>query len=186
MSTNVQIWNPNGNNMETDTQYVGDSQRQNGAQQNQEFNSILANKLFYQLTVYIYGLFKAMAQKGYTTSDSNVSQLVSTCMDILTWKDLGLQTVSYGASVVFDCSQASVFQLTLAGNTTISVPNGRAGQMITVIINSGTGGGWSVTWPSNVVSAGIPDTSDSGVNNVQTFVCDANGYFRPIGPMSQS
>lgn len=186
-NTNIQIWNPSGNNMETDAQYTADAQRSSGASDGQVFYSSLANKLFYQVTTYLAGLFQSLANKGYSTSDGNLNGIISACSNLLTRADLGLKVVPYASSVTFDASTASSFKVVLAGNLSFSIVNAYAGQVVTLIFNSGSGNAsWSITWPGNVVGYGSPDLTDANVNNIQSFICDDAGTFRPIGVMTES
>jgi hypothetical protein len=185
--TNMQIWNPSQNNTLTDAQYTANTQRANGAAAAQLFPSALANKLFTQVTTYLTALFTSLANKGYGTSDQNFTTLTQACSNILTKADFGLQVVPYASSVSFNAAQASSFKVTLNGNLSFSVANPYPGQIITFIFNSGAGNAsWTLTWPSNVASPGVPDLTDQNVNNVQSFICDDTYTLRPLGPMTIS
>lgn len=86
-TTNLQQWNPTAVNQENDAAYAADSQRSGGATNPSIFQAELANKLFYQTTTFLTALFTAFANKGFTTSDSNLSTLTATCANFLTTAD---------------------------------------------------------------------------------------------------
>ncbi len=92
-TTNLQQWNPTAVNQENDAQYTADSQRAGGATNPAIFQAELANKAYYQWSTFLTALFQAFANKGYTTSDSNISSLTAQCANFATSNDLtGLQT----------------------------------------------------------------------------------------------
>src|SRR5580693_8457268 len=68
-SSNLNQWNPNAANQESDSTYAGDSQRAGGAVDGQYWDSVLANKILYQLSTIICALGQSLAGKGITLSD---------------------------------------------------------------------------------------------------------------------
>lgn len=87
-SSNIQQWNPNQTNQETDSQYTSDSLRANGAANPSIFPSATANKLFYQLSTFIAAFAQALSNKGYAISDASISTLASTLANVVTQADL--------------------------------------------------------------------------------------------------
>jgi|SRR6185312_1476967 len=72
-ATNFLQWNPNALNQETDTAYSGDSVRSGGAPANAIFASALANKAFYQWSIWIAAMANMMANKGYSPNDGSAT-----------------------------------------------------------------------------------------------------------------
>ena len=68
-------WNPGAANQETDAAYAADTQRTGGAAAPSLFSSVLANKLFFQLSTMVAALAQVMANAGQTVSDANLSNL---------------------------------------------------------------------------------------------------------------
>ncbi len=186
--TNLIQWNPTAANQETDAEYLADSQRAGGATNPSLFDATLANKLFYQMSTYLTGLFTAFGNKGFATSDASLAALTAQCANFLTTADVlpGTSTVAYAATVVFDCSRANGFEVTLTGNiTSLTVINAAVGQVITLtFIQDGTGGR-TVAFPSNVKSPGAPSISPSDVS-VQQFKVLKDTFLHPIGPVMVS
>lgn len=72
-STNFLQWNPNAINQETDTAYNGDSMRSGGAPANAIFASPLANKGFYQWSIFVAAFAQMLATKGYSPNDGSAT-----------------------------------------------------------------------------------------------------------------
>ncbi len=177
------IWNPNQNNQETDTAYAADSTRANGAVDPTTFLSILGNKAFNQWSTYLWALFTAFANKGFSTSDSSASTLVAQCANFLTTADVkGGTAVPFSSTPTLNCAQYNAFQITLTGNITLTVSNGVAYQLVTLAFTQDSVGGRTVTFPSNVLSPGTPGTA-AGKTSAQQFMQMADGNFHPVGPM---
>jgi hypothetical protein len=188
-STNLLQWNPSAANQENDTAYAADSQRAGGATNPSVFPSILANKLYYQLSTYMTALFTAFANKGFSTSDASLATLTAQCMNFLTTADVkpGITTVSYAASVTFDCNQAKGFQVTMNGNiTSLTVTNAQAGDELTfVFIQDGSGGHTVSGIGGNVFGSGAPDTTPGKVS-IQQFKVLQDLSIRASGPVTVS
>ena len=75
-SQNFQVWNPNGNNQETDAQYVADTQRSGGAVAG-IFPSSTFNKFAFQVSTMIAAIATELANRGYNISDGNQNGIVS-------------------------------------------------------------------------------------------------------------
>jgi acyl dehydratase len=189
-TTNLQQWNPTAVNQETDAAYLADSQRAGGATNPSEFDATLANKLFYQCTTYLDGLFSAFAAKGFTTSDSSLSTLTAQCANFLTTADVlpNVVNVTYAASVTLNAASANGFYLlALTGNLTIAAVTGlNAGQPIALYYQQDGVGGRTVAFPSSVLGAAQPDPVANAVS-LQLFGYDAvTGYLRAAGPLVSS
>lgn len=190
-TTNVQQWNPGAANQENDAAYLADSQRAGGATDPSLFLSPLANKVFYQMSTYLTALFTAFAAKGFTTSDSNLSTLTAQCANFLTSADFraNLQNVAYAPNVSFDVSQSLGFQLTLAGNSSITVSNVAPGDIVAFLFvqdSSGSrtvtfSGGVPVLWPSGA----LIDPTPNAITMV-LFKGDVAGQLVQITPAMSS
>lgn len=189
-TTNLQQWNPTAANQETDAQYAADSQRSSGASNPSQFDAKLANKLFYQLSTFLFALFTSFANKGFTTSDSSASSLTAQCNNFLTTADVlpGLQTVGYAPTLVLDCSKADGFQVTLTGNvTSLTIVNSTFGQTVTLAFTQDSVGGRTVALSTagNLLSPGVIDTT-SNLTSRQTFQRLGDGNLHPSTVMTVS
>lgn len=183
-TTNLQQWNPNQNNQETDAQYAADSQRTGGAANPSLFASVLSNKLFYQTTTYLLALFQSFANKGFTTSDASLAALTAQCAHFVTTADLrgDMQAVPYSPTLTLDCSKYNGFEITLTGNVSLTLANGSFGQRLVMALVQDSVGGHTATWPSNVISPGAL-SGTAGATNVQEFVYRSDNNFHPITPV---
>jgi hypothetical protein len=185
-STNFQQWNPEAANQETDSEYTADSARSGGVVDGEVFNAETANKLFFQSTTFPAAFARSMANKGFTVSDADFNQLVTVLSNVLTTADqkAALQSVSFGASLTFDCSKANGFQITLGGNVTSSTVVGASpGQIVTfVLIQDGTGG-HTFAWPTSITGTS-PIDGTANITNVQQFIARADGTLRPINALA--
>src|SRR6202041_385221 len=110
-TTNMQVWNPTAANQENDAAYTADPVRAGGAVDPEIFLALLANKVFYQSSTYLTALFTAFANKGFTTSDSNLSTLTAQCANFLTTADLPtlLVSVAYSTTPTFNAAASDGF-----------------------------------------------------------------------------
>jgi hypothetical protein len=186
-TTNLLQWNPTGANQETDAAYLADSQRAGGATDPSLFASVLANKAFYQWSTYLYAFFTAFANKGFSTSDANVSTLTAQCANFLTSADIkpGLQYVLYAPTLTFNCTQANGFQVPLNGNLSFTLSTPSIGQQILLAFTQDGVGGHTVTWPSSVVGYGTVDTTANKTSQ-QLFIVLNDNLLHPISPMTVS
>lgn len=189
-STNAQQWNPNASNQETDAQYTADSQRAQGAQNTSIFLSITANKMFYQLSTYLTALFQAFADKGFTTSDSNLNTLTAVCANFLTSVDVrsGLTVLAYAPNIALNIAQTVGYVIALAGNTAIGSVTGYApGQLLLMVYQQNGTGGYTVAYPAgDFVGAVQPDPAPN-TYSAQLFYVGSAGYpIQALGPMVSS
>jgi hypothetical protein len=187
-STNFLQWNPNGVNQETDTQYAADAMRSGGATDPSVFASVLANKLFYQLTTFVAALATALANKGFTVNDTSLAQLESVLANIITTADLKptVMDVPFSSTPTFDASKANGFLMTLSGNvTSSSVINLSPRQVITFAIAQNGIGGYGFAFPSSAKSPGTVDPT-SNAFSIQQFLADDSLNLHPITPMMVS
>lgn len=184
-TTNFLPFNPGQANQETDTAYTADSTRTGGAGVDGIFPSALANKLFYQCAGFVSAFCNALAGKGYSPEDTNLTTLQGVLANVITAADLNgnLIAVTYAPAVTFNCSTNNGFQLTLTGNVTSSIISGMAiGQEITIGILQDGVGGRTFTWPAGVTTAGTPDPTPNALS-VQRFKKWLDGSIRAITPM---
>jgi hypothetical protein len=183
-STTLLQWNPTQANQESDATYLADSQRSGGATNPSLFASVLANKAFNQWSNYLFALFTAFANKGFGTSDANITTLISQCANFLTTADVkpDLAYVLYAPTLVLDASTANGFQITLTGNLSFTITGLTVGQPITLAFTQDGVGGRVVTFPSNVASPGTPSGTPN-INSVQTFIVLNDNILHPNAPM---
>lgn len=183
-TTTALQWNPTQANQESNAAYLADGQRVGGATNPSIFDAVLANKLFNQLSNYIFALFTMYANKGFTTDDSNISTLITQCANFLTTADVktGLEYVSYSPTLVFDASHYAGFQVTLTGDLSFTITGASIGDLVTLAFTQDGIGGRAVTYPSNVVGGGAPSTTPNS-NNVQLFKVLNDNILHAVGPM---
>lgn len=186
-TTNLLQWNPTAVNQETDSQYAADSTRAGGAVDPTIFLSVLGNKAFFQWSTYLTALFTAFANKGFTTSDSNISTLTAQCTHFLTTADVlpSVQLVTYASSITLNAAQANGFYIVgMTGNLTIAAINGlTSGQQITMYYQQDSTGGRTVSFPGVFEGAAQPDPTANSVS-VQVFGYDiTTSTLRAITPL---
>ena len=185
MSSNFLVFDPTGANAETDAQYLVDANRLSGVVDNTEFYAALANKLFYQTSIMCAALAQSLANKGYVISDANYAALITALSNLLTPADNtgGLIVVAYAASVNFDCSTHSKFQITLTGNCNATFINATVGQeLMAIFIQDSTGGR---TFIANAQGA-VAGSTDPGSVSIQKFVVLADGSIHAVTPVAVS
>jgi hypothetical protein len=92
---NFQIWNPNNTNQENDSAYTADALRSGGIPSGAIFPSPTANKLFYQISVFVAEFAQMLLAKGYNCVDSPPSNLLATLQNILTNADIAGKLVQF-------------------------------------------------------------------------------------------
>jgi hypothetical protein len=91
MPTNKFIqWNPTKANQESDTAYAADSQRSGGAANPSIWDSVLANKVLYQLSTMVAAIGQAITDGGHDANDAVLNDLV-TALEV-TWAKLNGST----------------------------------------------------------------------------------------------
>lgn len=185
MTTNMLQWNPTASNQENDAAYLADSQRTGGATNPSVFQSVLANKLFYQVTTYLTALFTAFSNKGFSTSDLNLGTLTAQCANFLTTADVhpGAQLVPYAPLLAFDAAHYDGFQVVLSGNLSFTVSSPTPGQRIALVFTQDVAGGHNVTFPSTVKNPGSVSTA-AGTTSIQYFIVLFDNQLYPLGPMT--
>ena len=181
-STNFLPFNPSQANQESDSTYLVDATRTGGAGVDAIWPSPSANKTLYQVAGGMYALMQMMANKGFTTLDSNLATLTAVMANLLTTADvpIGLQSVPWTSTPVFNAAKYSGFQVTLSGATSFTISGQVAGQVIGLLwVQDGTGGR-SITFPGNVNGGAQPDQTP-GVLSAQLFKVDASLNLNAIG-----
>jgi hypothetical protein len=193
MSTsNFLPWGPatGSAQQETDAEYLGDSNRANGAPLNSLFASALANKLFLQVTAMVYALGQFMVGQGFDASDANLSTLVtnltSAILSVLIPKIVG---VIWSAHPTFATPNPPtpivIFEITLSGNVTGgTLTNFTEGVVYIFIVHQDSTGGRGFVWPSGIPGAAV----DPGANktSIQMFLTDSLSNAHPLGPLTSS
>ena len=186
-STNFQQWNPSQNNQETDAGYTSDSQRVGGAPVDTAFPSATANKLFYQTTTGVTALMLMLAAKGFVVNDTNIGTLASVLSALLTTADVrpNLQVISWSSTVTCNASAFLGFQINLAGNTTIILNGGSAGDEVTFILTQDSTGSRTITWPGTFQNPPQPDPTPSSTS-VLSFKKNSAGNWLNQNPAMSS
>jgi hypothetical protein len=183
-STNFLPFNPSQANQESDSAYLVDATRTGGAGVDALWPSPSANKTLYQVAGGVYALMQMMATKGFTTLDSNLATLTAVMANLLTTADvpIGLQSVPWTSTPVFNAAKYGGFQVTLSGASTAFTISGQTpGQIVGLIwVQDGTGSR-VVTFPGNVNGGAQPDSA-AGVLSCQLFKADAAGNLDAVGP----
>ena len=182
-STNFLPFNPGQANQENDAAYLVDATRTGGAGVDAIWPSPSANKSLYQACGGVYALMQMMANKGFVCSDANLATLSGVLANILTTADVqgGLQTVAWASTLVFNAAKYSGFQVTLTGNTTVSVTGQIGGELIGLLWLQDGVGGRTVSFAGNIKGATQPDPA-ANVLTVQLFKVDAAGNLNAVGP----
>jgi hypothetical protein len=112
-ATNFLVWNPNSTNQEDDAAYLADPQRSGGAQLDDVFMSPLANKLFYQLSIWVAAFADSLVAKGYSPNDADLAALTAVLANVLTVADITtlgiLTTAAYPISIAHGGTGATSF-----------------------------------------------------------------------------
>ncbi len=184
-STTVLQFDPLQTNCESDAAYLADSNRAGGFSTGAIWPSLIANKSLNQVSNYLFALFTAFAQKGFTTNDDNVPLLTAVCANFLTTADILPNIVSVASSPTpsFNAGASNGFQMTLTGNVTGSTISGLTpGQLIAFYFVQDGIGGRTVSFPASFVGAIQPDPAPSAVS-LQMFRIDLAGIPRAVTPV---
>ena len=189
-STNFQQWNPNQTNQESDSQYSSDSTRQSGAVDNTAFLSTLANKLFYQISTLATALAQAMANKGYTATDTSLSQLTTVFQNIVTQADQvpPMIALPFASNLTFDGSKTNGWDVSLSGNVTASSTiNLVPGRVYTFVMSQDNVGGRVISAPPAIGNLWVqPDPGPNAVSQISYYVRVTDGSVRPQTGMTVS
>jgi len=123
--------------------------------------------------------------------DGNITALISNFLAAVEAVATGAAApkvvqVAFSSNITFNCALGSSlipsFEVTLTGNTTLTVTNALPGQLVIMnFIQDGTGGR-TVGFPANVNDAGTPDPT-AGASCSQLFRVGSNSNLYAIGPM---
>lgn len=69
-------------------------------------------------------------------------------------------------AVTLDEDDSNAFYIELTENTTITMPNGRDGQVISLAVKQDATGGWTLTLAGNVLEVGTIDTTASAYSHI--------------------
>ena len=164
-SSNFLPFNPSLNNAEADAAYAADTLRISGGATGAIIPALFFNKALAQPTLLAAALAQAMANKGYTISDSNYTNLIAALANIRTTADEvpGIISVTYASSLSFNAAAATGFEVVLTGNVASStLSNFAPGQLLIFILVQDSIGGRSFSWPSAIASPpGVSETPNA-------------------------
>jgi hypothetical protein len=184
-TTNLLPFNPNQTNQETDATYLEDSNRSGGFGTDAIWPSVLANKTLNLLSNYLFALFTAFAQKGFTTNDDNVPLLIAQCANFLTSADIlpAIMALAFSPTPAFNFGASNAYQMTLTGNITASTAKGLTpGQLVAFYFLQDSVGGRTVSYPGGFFSTVQPDPAP-GALSVILFRVDVSGAVRAAAPL---
>ena len=184
-TTNFQTWDEPLNNIETDAQYTSDTLRSAGITTGALLPSATLNKLYLQSSIFPAAFCAMMANKGFSTSDQDFTNLVAVLANVKTSADFlqSIEVVPYATSVVLDCAVSLEFWLTLTGAVSSStLTNVQAGNLILIAISQNATGGWTFVWPSNISSPGAVCPQPLSTS-VQLFIALSGSVIVPATPM---
>jgi hypothetical protein len=187
-STNILPWNPTGANQETDAAYAADSQRSGGATNPSFFLSVLANKLFFQMTAVAYSLCTAMAAKGFTMDDNNTAAMIAAFEQLVTSAAIlpPLVVETFASSMTFNCTTANGFYVLLTGNvTSLTVSGAMLGQPVMFVFKQDSTGGRTVAMPGNMINFGTPDPT-ANATSIQWGIELPDGNIHAVTGMTVS
>jgi len=181
-TTNFLIFDPGYANAENDTAYLGDASRAGGLDVNAILTSSLLNKVLIQLSQMVSAIAVMLQNKGFSTSDSNFSALVSALSNIVTTADAkaGILGMVYSPTANFNMSLNAAFTMTLTGNLTSPTFSGFVpGTTVTFAWQQDAVGGRTVTYGGSFYTPGPaqPDPTPLAVS-LQSFICLTDGIFR--------
>lgn len=191
-TNNFLQFNPPATNQENDASYAADSLRSGGIPTNAIFPSPLANKLFYQLSIFVAAFAQMMADKGYNLSDSDFNTLKAILANVLTNADTVLYAlIPYSLSPTFNAAAGAknriTFEIILTGNVTSStLVNVAAGQEVVFIIRQDATGGRTFSWPVQIAGLVGPVDPTPSTKSTQSFIVGGDGSLYPLSPMSVS
>jgi hypothetical protein len=188
-SNGFQQWNPSKSNQLSDAAYTTNALRSGGAQVDDILPSNVWNKFAYDESVAVWAIMQMLANKGYSPSPDNPTTLTAVAANILTNADIlpPMKQVAFSTALVFDCSVANGFQVTLTANvSSLTVKNAVFGQRIGLAFTQNSGGPWSVPFPSNVVSPGNVALIPANKRGIQYFTFLEDNKFHPDTVMTVS
>ena len=151
-STNFLRHNPNKNNQLSDGDFSSNTQRTGGYGVDDLVPSSLINKQLYQSSIFCAAMAQAIANKGYDVLDTDYNNLVAVFGNMVLSADqiAPMIRVPWATSMVFDASQATGFDVLLAGAVAVSqFVNARAGQEYKFAIRQdAVNGQYNFAWPS--------------------------------------
>lgn len=188
-STNFQQFNPTQSNQETDSAYTSDALRTGGVQLNNTLPSVLLNKLWYQVSTFVYAFAEMLVAKGYSPMDTSASALATVLANVLTNADTQPEflVVTYSSTALFNRALAKSFAMYLTGPLTApTLSNQQAGQYIMFWFYQESPGGFPVTWPSNIQGGGVIDgTAPAGAIFQQIFYVGPDLVARAVSGITQ-
>lgn len=184
-TTNLLQFNPDQTNQETDATYLADSNRSGGFGTDAIWPSVLANKTLNLLSNYLFALFTAFAQKGFTTNDDNVPLLIAQCANFLTSADIlpAIMPLAFSPTPAFNFGASNAYQMTLTGNITASTASGvTPGQLIAFYFLQDSVGGRTVSYPGAFFGTLQPDPTPNSLS-VLLFRVDVSGNASAATPL---
>lgn len=188
-NTNALQWNSAAVNQETDSQYASDPQRTGGAGTDSILPSATFNKFAYNVSTYVAALGQMMANKGFSTSDADLSVLTAAFSNLLTTADqkAALTLVPYSPTPTLNAATSNGFYMPLSGNSAVqSIALMTGGQVVGIIYQQDSVGGRVVTFPSSYYGLSTPDPAPNSVS-VQFLTFDSySNTVQALGPLVSS
>jgi hypothetical protein len=165
-SSNILVWDLPQTNMQSDPTYSGDAQRSNGGIDGVAFPSALFNKFGLQTSAVAYAIGQLLASRGYVISDSNVPAIVTALQSMFANVPgkSPLQQLSYSPAQALNAALYLGFQITLAGNSVLTISGQNIGDTIFFIFIQDGVGGRTITWPSGFFGFVQPDPTANSIS----------------------
>lgn len=173
-TSNFQQFNPPATNQENDAAYTGDPLRAGGIPVDAICPSPVANKLFYQLSIFVAAFGQMMATKNYSPNDgsaapgSALANLEAVLANIMTQNDMGPFATTAAVTALITAGFAASFNV--AGGY-IKFPTFLGGFIIQwgqtpnfAVNNSGITAvtvNWPLPFPTAVMAAVISDRGNN-------------------------
>lgn len=157
-SSNFLQWNPGSVNQDTDGAYAADSTRSGGAVDPQIFPSALANKAFYQWSIFVAAFCQMMANKGFVMSDANYANLIAALANVITTADQPvIDVVTFNSAMALNASGIAGFYIAMTSNCGFTLIGLTEWQEVKFMWKQNGTGNNTVAFPSNVVGFSSPD-----------------------------
>jgi hypothetical protein len=171
-----------GANVPTQAAYVGSGFQQTGAA-NGLADPQPPNKAWRQATMVAAAVanFISNTLNIDVLDDGNLANLITNLTAALRNSNSSILPVAYAAAVTFDGSLSNKFEITLNGDTTLTLVNLVPGQELTIVVHQDGVGGHAFNVPGT-----LPMDSISGnvnITNMQKFEVLSNGTLFPASGM---
>jgi hypothetical protein len=186
-SSNFLPWDQPQTNMQDDATYAADAARENGGTDGVEFPSVSFNKFALQASGMAYAIGQFLASKAFVVADSDLPAVVAALQTLFAnVPGRGqLQQLGYSPLQNLNVGNYLGFELTLAGNSGLTITGVNAGDNVVFMFVQDAAGGHTVVWPANTSGMVQPDPSPNAIS-LQVARASADLVLRASSPMISS